>query len=105
MKNLNNLIRTERDRLRAALDAEMKMGSNLNQNLVYNLESNLNQALQQNSELKKRLLRIHEVSDVGDLSTLDPISDTVSQYLFLIFLNNIIINLFSASAFQRFAEL
>lgn len=70
----------ERDRLRAALEAEAKAGPpGISQNHAYNLEISLNQALQQNAELRKRLQRIYEVSDVSDLSVVEPNSETVSE--------------------------
>lgn len=50
--------------------------------VIANLKTSLSQALQQNADLKNRLNRVHDVSDLADVSSLDPISDTVSAYLF-----------------------
>lgn len=49
----------------------------MNPAIVANLKSSLNQALQQNIELKNRLMKIHEASDLNDVSSLDQVSDTV----------------------------
>lgn len=54
---------------------------NPNQNIV-NLRNNLNQVLQQNTELKNRLLRVHEASDLTDISTLEQLSEVVSVSTF-----------------------
>lgn len=77
LKSLLHSVKIERDRLKAALDAEMKAKSGTNQNHAYALECSLNQALQQNIELRKRLTRIYEVSDISDLSVIEPNSETV----------------------------
>lgn len=77
LKSLLQSIKIERDRLKAALEAEIKAGTTINHNQTSNLELSLNQALQQNNELKKRLQRIYEVSDISDLSIIDPNSETV----------------------------
>lgn len=70
-------LSTERERLKTALESEVPSNSNNNQNVV-NLKNNFNQVLQQNTELKNRLLRIHEASDLTDLSVIDPVSENVS---------------------------
>ena len=49
----------------------------MNPAIVANLKSSLNQALQQNIELKNRLMKIHDASDLNDVSSLDQVSDTV----------------------------
>lgn len=85
LKSLLHTIKIERDRLKVALDAEIKAGTGVNQSHACNLESSLNQALQQNTELRKRLQRIYEFSDISDLSIVEPNSETVSKALFYIF--------------------
>lgn len=80
LKNLLQSVKIERDRLKAALDAEKKAGASINHNQTCNsLELSLNHALQQNSELRKRLQRIYEASDISDLSIIDPNTETVIQ--------------------------
>lgn len=46
------------------------MNDSVNSNLVYSLRQSLQEALQQNKELKLRLDRIHDASNVGSLSPL-----------------------------------
>ncbi|CAH0551457.1 unnamed protein product [Brassicogethes aeneus] len=72
LKTLLFGLSTERERLKTALDSEVP--SNSNQNVV-NLKNNLNQVLQQNTELKSRLLRIHETSDLADVSSLEHLTE------------------------------
>ncbi|XP_017779338.1 PREDICTED: oxysterol-binding protein-related protein 3-like [Nicrophorus vespilloides] len=72
----------ERDRLKSAIEAEANVqsmsmtGGNNGTALVASLKTSLNQALQQNADLKTRLNKVHELSDINDLSSLDPVSDT-----------------------------
>lgn len=78
LKSLLQSIKIERNRLKAALEAEKKVGTTINHNQICNnLELSLNHALQQNSELRKRLQRIYEASDISDLSAIEPNSETV----------------------------
>lgn len=74
-------LSTERERLKTALESEVPSNSNNNNQSVVNLKNNFNQVLQQNTELKNRLLRIHEASDLADLSSIDPISENVSYLM------------------------
>lgn len=83
MKNVNFNLCAERDRLKTSLESEAKLQTltgtvGVNPNIIANLKSSLTQAIQQNADLKNRLNRVHEVSDLADISSLDPISDTVS---------------------------
>ncbi|RZC40508.1 PH 8 domain containing protein [Asbolus verrucosus] len=77
LKTLSFGLSTERERLKSALELEGNV--NVNQNIV-SLKNNLNQVLQQNTELKSRLLRIHEASDVTDLSSLEQLSEIHRPY-------------------------
>ncbi|XP_063918580.1 oxysterol-binding protein-related protein 3-like isoform X2 [Zophobas morio] len=77
IKSLSFGLSTERERLKSALELEGTV--NVNQNVV-NLRNNLNQVLQQNTELKSRLLRIHEASDLTDLSSLEQLSENHRPY-------------------------
>ncbi|CAH1977664.1 unnamed protein product [Acanthoscelides obtectus] len=75
LKNLTFGLTTERERLKNALEVEAQAPANVsNQNLL-TLKNNLNQVLQQNSDLRNRLVRIHETSDLEDLSSLDHLSE------------------------------
>lgn len=86
LKNLLQSVKIERDRLKAALDAEKKAGASINHNQTCNsLELSLNHALQQNTELRKRLQRIYEASDISDLSIIDPNTETVIQAISFVF--------------------
>jgi hypothetical protein len=78
LKGLSFGLSTERERLKSAVELEGTV--NVNQNVV-SLRNNLNQVLQQNTELKSRLLRIHEASDVTDLSSLEQLLENVSPRL------------------------
>lgn len=84
LKSLLQAIKIERDRLKVALDAEIKANNGVSQNHTCGLESSLSQALQQNTELRKRLQRIYEFSDISDLSVIEPNSETVSKKEFLL---------------------
>lgn len=82
LKTVAMTMSTERDRLRAALEAEanvqtMSITPANNGNYVSSLKASLNQALLQNGELKSRLNKVHELADLCDLSSVDPISETV----------------------------
>lgn len=82
IKNVTNTLITEKDRLKAAIDAETNVQNPIsfsnNPTVVTSLKTSLNLVLQQNNELKSRLNRIHDISDLGDISSMDPVSDTVS---------------------------
>lgn len=80
LKSVSSNFLTERDRLKAAIEVEsglQSMSLGVSPAIVASLKANLNQALQQNTELKSRLMKVHDVSDLTDLSSLDPVSDTV----------------------------
>ncbi|XP_068895073.1 oxysterol-binding protein-related protein 6-like isoform X4 [Tenebrio molitor] len=77
LKGLSFGLSTERERLKSAVELEGTV--NVNQNVV-SLRNNLNQVLQQNTELKSRLLRIHEASDVTDLSSLEQLLENHRPY-------------------------
>ncbi|KAJ8962778.1 hypothetical protein NQ318_001177 [Aromia moschata] len=59
LKTLTFGLSTERERLKSALESEVQAPVNVSNQNVVNLKNNLNQVLQQNSDLKSRLLRIH----------------------------------------------
>lgn len=77
MKTMTFGLNTERERLKSALDSEIPT---LNSQSVVNLKYNLNQVVQQNNELKSRLMRIHEASDLTDLSSLEHLSEHNRPY-------------------------
>lgn len=84
LKNVASNLSTERDRLKAAIDVEsglQSMSLGVSPAVVASLKTSLNQALQQNTDLKNRLMKVHDVSDLNDISTLDPVSDTVSTIM------------------------
>lgn len=78
LKTLTFSLSTERERLKNAIDTEVQMSSSVSNPSIINLKNNLNQVLQQNSELRNRLIRIQEASDLTELSTLDHLVETVS---------------------------
>ncbi|XP_054277187.1 oxysterol-binding protein-related protein 3-like isoform X2 [Macrosteles quadrilineatus] len=65
LKSVLYTLSTERERLKSALEAE---GSAGNSGVIATLRNTLHQTIQQNSELRARLNRIHESSDLSDLS-------------------------------------
>lgn len=67
LKSILYTLNTERERLKGALEAEGTAGL-CNNGIVATLRNSLHQSLQQNSELRARLNRIHESSDLSDLS-------------------------------------
>nr|CAD7194443.1 unnamed protein product [Timema douglasi] len=79
-------LTTERDRLKTALESDSSLvlntggsiGSSAG-NMVAALRNSLNQALQQNSDLKSRLSRIHETADLSDLSSVGPASEVLQK--------------------------
>ncbi|XP_049820925.1 oxysterol-binding protein-related protein 3-like isoform X2 [Aethina tumida] len=78
LKTLLFSLSTERERLKAAVEAEVPATA-ASQSVV-NLKNYLNLVLQQNTELKGRLLTIHEASDVTDLSSLEQLSENHRPY-------------------------
>ncbi|KAI4466634.1 oxysterol-binding protein-related [Holotrichia oblita] len=79
LKSVSSNLSTERDRLKAAIDVEgglQSMSLGVSPAVVASLKTSLNQALQQNTDLKNRLMKVHDVSDLNDLSSLEPVSDT-----------------------------
>ena len=76
LRDTTTSLLTERDRLKQAveLDSSLLMGHGSgpggSAGLVASLRSALNSALQQNNELKGRLSRIHENSDLSDVSSI-----------------------------------
>lgn len=84
LRNVVFTLVTERDRLKAALDSDAAnpvAQSGSGSTVVASLRNSLHQALQQNSELKSRLARVHDVSDLSDVSSVGPASEIVSQQL------------------------
>ncbi|XP_018566852.1 oxysterol-binding protein-related protein 3 isoform X1 [Anoplophora glabripennis] len=75
LKTLTFGLSTERERLKSALESEVQVPPNVSNRNVVNLKNNLNQVLQQNTDLRSRLLRIHEASDLADLSSLEHLSE------------------------------
>ncbi|KAJ8978593.1 hypothetical protein NQ317_006881 [Molorchus minor] len=75
LKTLSFGLNTERERLKSALETDVQASANVSNQNVVNLKNNLNQVLQQNSDLRSRLLRIHEASDVDDLTALEHLSE------------------------------
>lgn len=67
LKNSIFSVVTERDRLKAALDCEA-IGSDL--------KTSLSQLIQQNAELRGRLARVHDASDLSDMSSMEQNSET-----------------------------
>ncbi|KAJ8926088.1 hypothetical protein NQ315_009945 [Exocentrus adspersus] len=83
LKTLTFGLNTERERLKNALESEVQAPSNVSNRNIVNLKNNLNQVLQQNTDLKSRLLRIHEASDLADLSSLDHLSENSFCFIFV----------------------
>lgn len=77
LKSILYTLSTERERLKGALEAEGTAGM-CNNGLVATLRNSLHQSLQQNSELRARLNRIHENSDLSDLSEAKPLHQSLS---------------------------
>ncbi|KAJ8710524.1 hypothetical protein PYW08_009039 [Mythimna loreyi] len=77
--NLKTVVATlvcERGRLRAAMDAAETASTP--GAVMAALRTNLNTALQQNSELRSRLSRIHDASDLAEVSSVGPNSDALT---------------------------
>ncbi|PZC76740.1 hypothetical protein B5X24_HaOG204184 [Helicoverpa armigera] len=78
--NLKTVVSTlvcERGRLRAAMEAAES--SSAPGAVLAALRSNLTTALHQNSELRSRLSRIHDASDLAEISSVGPNSDAVNN--------------------------
>lgn len=80
-------LTTERDRLKTALESDstflLNCGASMSSStatgsMVASLRNSLNQALQQNTDLRLRLARIHDTSDLSDISSVGPASEVVS---------------------------
>uniref|UniRef100_A0A2H1WSG5 Oxysterol-binding protein n=1 Tax=Spodoptera frugiperda TaxID=7108 RepID=A0A2H1WSG5_SPOFR len=81
--NLKTVVATlvcERGRLRAAMDAAETASTP--GAVMAALRTNLTTALQQNSELRSRLSRIHDASDLAEISSVGPNSDAVNNRQF-----------------------
>lgn len=79
LKTFSFGLSTERERLKTALDSESQ--SNVNQSIV-NLKNSLNQAIQQNTDLRNRLQKIHDAADIAELSLLDHVSEGVRIFFY-----------------------
>lgn len=79
LKTFSFGLSTERERLKTALDSESQ--SNVNQSIV-NLKNSLNQAIQQNTDLRNRLQKIHDAADIAELSLLDHVSEGVRTFFY-----------------------
>ncbi|CAG9837283.1 unnamed protein product [Diabrotica balteata] len=80
LKTLTFGLSTERERIKSALDSELQVPASVtNQNLV-TLKNSLNQVLQQNTDLRSRLTRIHEASDLTDLSCVENLLESQQNH-------------------------
>jgi len=85
----------ERDRLKQAMEMDsslLSFGGTGNNQLVVNLKSSLASALHQNKELKNRLNKIHENSDLSDVSSIAQ-SDQVRLEIFCVITNRFFISM------------
>ncbi|GBP81694.1 Oxysterol-binding protein-related protein 6 [Eumeta japonica] len=80
LKSIVSTLICERGRLRAAMDASDASGPG--GAMLAALRTNLNSALQQNSELRGRLSRIHDASDIAEISSIGPHSDAQASRQF-----------------------
>lgn len=78
LKSLVFGISTERERLKSALESELQVPSTVSNQNIVTLKNSLNQVLQQNMDLKTRLVKIHEASDLADLSCVENLTENVS---------------------------
>ncbi|RZF32243.1 hypothetical protein LSTR_LSTR011515 [Laodelphax striatellus] len=93
LKSIFYTLSSERDRLKTALDVESSTAgvtgpvtgsgaaasnSNTASVIVATLRHTLHQTLQQNADLKARLNRIHEASDLTDISEAKPLQQSLS---------------------------
>lgn len=79
VKSLINTLNSERERLKASLDSEQcgLFNSASSQNTI-SLKDDLSKILKQNLDLKNRLLKIHEASNLEEVSCLDASKEKVS---------------------------
>ncbi|KAL1502225.1 hypothetical protein ABEB36_007398 [Hypothenemus hampei] len=74
LKNVINNLTVERERFKATLESDPLFNSN-NQNSVSLNKEDMSKILQQNMDLKNRLLKIHEASKIDEASRLDDYKD------------------------------
>lgn len=86
LKTLSFSLSTERERLKTAIESEVQVPSSVSNQSIINLKNNLNQVLQQNSELRNRLVRIQEASDLTDLSSLEHLGESVSIRILMVYI-------------------
>lgn len=80
LKTLTFGLSTERERLRSALETEMQVPSNATNQSLVTLKNSLNQVLQQNTDLRSRLVKIHEASDLTDLSCVENLLENQANH-------------------------
>ncbi|KAL0861388.1 hypothetical protein ABMA27_008935 [Loxostege sticticalis] len=80
LKGIVSTLVCERGRLRAAMDAA-DTTTTPGGPVVAALRTNLTSALQQNSELRSRLSRIHDASDLAEISSVGNNSDPLNRQL------------------------
>lgn len=86
--NLKEAVQTllmERDRLKQAMELDsnlMSFAGSGNAQLVVNLKNSLASTLHQNQELKNRLNKIHENSDLSDVSSIAQSDQAKLSHLF-----------------------
>ncbi|XP_065347011.1 oxysterol-binding protein-related protein 6-like isoform X1 [Cloeon dipterum] len=83
LKEVAQTMLVERDRLKQAMELDssfLTFGSSGNSQLIANLKSSLASAVHQNKELKNRLNKIHENSDLSDVSSIAQ-SDQAAKHL------------------------
>ncbi|CAH1139253.1 unnamed protein product [Phyllotreta striolata] len=80
LKSLVFSMSTERERLKSALESEMQVPTVASNQNIVTLKNSLNQVLQQNMDLKTRLVRIHEASDLADLSCVENLTENQQNY-------------------------
>ncbi|XP_068082780.1 oxysterol-binding protein-related protein 6 isoform X2 [Anabrus simplex] len=85
LKSALYTLSTERDRLKTALESDgnvfLSAGGTAASNMIATLRNSLNQALQQNTDLRSRLSRVHEIADLSDLSSVGPASEVLQKPL------------------------
>lgn len=79
VRSLINSLNSERERLKTSLDSEQcgLFNSASSQNTI-SLKDDLSKILKQNLDLKNRLLKIHEASNLEEVSCLDASKEKVS---------------------------
>ncbi|CAH1101995.1 unnamed protein product [Psylliodes chrysocephalus] len=80
LKSLVFGISTERERLKSALESELQVPSTVSNQNIVTLKNSLNQVLQQNMDLKTRLVKIHEASDLADLSCVENLTENQQNH-------------------------